>query len=125
YYYAESASSLAQYLAEDLERAGDTFATNVAVEITPPPGIELLEVYGREPIVGKRGTWTLPLADMAAGDERKIIVRVRVAEGAASDGTLDLAQVALRYDPIEGAAQSGSLVTTANVTADPAEVAAH
>ena len=77
YYFAESADMLAQLFSTELSRLGATVATRVQLRIAPQPGAEVLEVLGYETI-RSGGQLLVNVADMHAGETRKVIVALQV-----------------------------------------------
>jgi Ca-activated chloride channel family protein len=116
YYFVENASQLAEMFTAELGSAGKTVAADAELAVIAADGIQVLEVYG----YGARndaGTWVIPVADLAAGETRKIVARVRVR--VTSRGPIELATARLTYRPI-GERQSRAVVATAiaEVTGD-------
>jgi Ca-activated chloride channel family protein len=98
YYFVEDTARLAETFAAELGSAGKIVAADAELAITPAAGIEILEVYGYGAHLDG-STWFVPVADLAAGETRKIVARVRVR--AEARGTLELATARLAYRPID------------------------
>ena len=116
YYFLEDSAQLAEMFHAELGAAGKTVAADAELALVPAPGVEILEVYGYG--ARRNGTgWIVPVADLAAGEQRKIVARVRL--NATARGSLELATAELTYRPID--AHQRRVVTTtahAEVTGD-------
>ncbi len=82
YYYAQDAAALDAVFAGELKSLAGTVATQTELRLTPACGAEIVEVFGYE--TRRDGqTVIVPLADLAGGDRRKIVARVKVPAGSA------------------------------------------
>ena len=116
YYFIEESTQLADMFAAELGSAGKTVASDAELTLAAAPGIEILEVYGGGR-AGDNGTWTVPVADLTAGETRKIVARVRVR--AEAKGTIELATAHLVYRPVDAhQRREVSTVARAEVTGD-------
>ncbi len=88
YYFAESADMLAKLFSTELSRLGATVATRVQLRIAPKPGVEVQEVLGYDTV--RSGNQLLVnVADMHAGETRKVIVALEVQTS--NNGSMSLA----------------------------------
>jgi len=110
YYFAESADMLAQLFSTELSRLGATVATRVQLRIAPMPGVEVQEVLGYDTV--RSGNQLLVnVADMHAGETRKVIVALQVQ--APNKGSMSLAGLeASFFEP--GSTQMLNLSRTVN-----------
>lgn len=118
YYFVEDAAQLAQIFDSELTKLGATMATNVEVDIAPAPGVEILEALGYPTYRTAHGV-RIPVADLHAGEQRKIVLRVRVTTEHA--GAIDLASMRAEFLPT-GASEktSAAVALRAEVTDDRA-----
>jgi Ca-activated chloride channel family protein len=98
YYFVESSARLAEMFASELGRLGATAATEVRLAITPEAGVEILEAYGY-PMYREGGAVRVPVADLHAGEVRKVVLRIRVS--ANQLGAINLARVQTTFKPID------------------------
>jgi Ca-activated chloride channel family protein len=120
YYFAERAGDLGDRFASEMDRIGATVATDAVLEVTPAPGVELLEVFGY-PMGNAGRTVNIPIADLHAGEQRKVVLRLAVRS--ATPGSIDFADVRLRYTDIEArAAAESSIALSAIATSNSREV---
>jgi Ca-activated chloride channel family protein len=81
YYFVENTADLGAMFAKELGSIGETVAVDARLEVTPMPGVEVVDAYGyRIDRVG--GTVSVPIADLRAGETRKVVVQLRVQAGA-------------------------------------------
>lgn len=123
YYFAESGEMLAQMFDDELGRLGDTVATGAELMLQPAAGVEVIEAYGYPIVPVRFGLVSVPIADLRAGETRKVVFRVRVTATAA--GTIDLASARLAFTDL-GSGQTRTLGASARaeVTRDNAQVVA-
>lgn len=98
YHYVEGATALADVFVEELRAAGSVVARAPWVDITPAPGVEVLEFVGHDAEridAGGAVRYRVRPGDLYDGVERKIVVRVRVPAGAA--GAARVASVLTGY----------------------------
>lgn len=93
YHYLSEASQLEALLNGELQQLGAAVAGNVTVELTLPPHVRLTEWFGFQPERLGDGRYQVRLADVAAGEHRKLMVRLSVDVGAESALALATAQV--------------------------------
>ncbi len=98
YYFVESAAALPQMFETEMARLGATVATDVSVAISTAPGVEVLEALGY-PMYQQGSVYQVPVADLYAGEHRKLVVRLRVSAERAG-GTLELGTFDARFHPV-------------------------
>ena len=118
YYFVERAGDLSAMFARELGRLGDTMFTAGELALRPGADVELLEAIGY-PLVRDADGWRVPVADLRRGEQRKVVLRVKVR---ASGTTQDIVAVTWTYRTLSGAAQQQLAVARAMVTSDAAEV---
>jgi Ca-activated chloride channel family protein len=120
YYFCEASTALGQMFATELESLGATVATQLRLSLTPADGVEVLDAYGY-PLVREGGQTIVNVADLRAGEARKVVLRLRVTANRL--GAMKLADVGLRFRAVDGGAD-GALVAaaSANVTEDERRV---
>jgi len=116
YYFVEDTARLGEMFTAEISSAGKTVAADAELALDPASGVEMLEVFGYGAHL-EGSAWLVPVADLAAGETRKIVVRVRV--NADAGGAMDLATARLSYRPID-AHQRRTVTATARaeVTGD-------
>jgi Ca-activated chloride channel family protein len=116
--YIASPEVLPGAIRDELSRASHAVARNVRLRIDGLAGVSVERVLGYQPVGGDRfegGSVRLP--DFAAGEERRVLVKLRVPPG---HGLTALAQVELRLDgPASGAVASARDAAQATFTSDP------
>lgn len=114
YYFVERAGDLSAMFARELGRLGETMFTAGELALEPGAGVEVLEAIGY-PLIRDAGGWRVPVADLRRGEQRKVVVRVRVHATAA---TQDILSVSWTYKTLTGAAQEQLAVARAAITRD-------
>ena len=85
YYFVENTANLGAMFARELGGLADTVASDVHVTLRDVPGATAVETFGY-PASRDGGGLVIPVADVRAGETRKVIVRIRVAAGASAIG---------------------------------------
>lgn len=98
YYFVEDTADLATMFDQELGSLGETVAVDTRVELVPAAGVAIVEAYGYRIEKRSDGTTIVPIADLRAGESRKVVVRVRVTADRA--GRLDLVATTLRWRPV-------------------------
>jgi Ca-activated chloride channel family protein len=114
-------SELASVFERDVEQHIKAVGRDVKVDVSLPPGVDLVEAIGwrTEPIPGG---FRVSLGDIGAGAAKKIVARVRVRP-ADAQGAQPVAVVAASwYDLVDAADAHATSVATATVTHEVAEV---
>ncbi len=121
YYFVEDTAKLADMFARELTGLGSTVAADARLVVDPQPGVMIEEAYGYA-FNQAAGQIVIPLADLRAGETRKVVLRATVT-GAA--GRLDVARLALHWRRVDDGMQDSARTDLATlVTTDPAAVAA-
>lgn len=76
YRYLSNGDEVAAAFTKELSKAAATAATNVVLSLETAPGIELVSVFGFDAAIAG-GRVELPIADIAAGDVRRVVLRVK------------------------------------------------
>jgi Ca-activated chloride channel homolog len=97
YYFVEQFADLATMFDQELGSLGETVAVDTRVELVPAAGVTIVEAYGYR-LERKDGKTIIPIADLRAGESRKVVVRVRVTAERA--GQLDLVSTRLTWRPV-------------------------
>jgi hypothetical protein len=106
----------------ELGTLSQTVASDLQLQVTELPGVHIEEAYGYPMTRGADGV-VVPVADLRAGETRKVVLRVSLAAPRA--GALDLVRVALGWRRVsDGAIGTARAVASADVVDDPAAVAA-
>jgi hypothetical protein len=124
YHYVEKDTALAAVFADELRAAGTVVARAPWVDLTPAPGVEVLEFVGHdaEPVASPGVVrWRVRPGDLYAAVDRKIVVRLRVPAGAV--GAAAVASVMLGYREAS-AAETAHLAAAAVRTTIVADAAA-
>jgi Ca-activated chloride channel homolog len=100
-YHLDSPNEMARIIEQELRYLQVTVATAAYVEIVPAPGVSIEGVPGVHSAWGPSGTLRVPLGALTAGQERELLVRLRVRPG--RQGERALLSVRLHYtDPRDG-----------------------
>lgn len=122
YYFVEDTVALSAMFARELAALGQTVAADVQLRVIERPGVRVEGAYGY-PMTRTAGGAVVPVADLRAGDVRKIVLRIRVS--AAQPGALTLADLALDWRQVaDGAPGAARAVAAVDIVDDPAAVAA-
>jgi Ca-activated chloride channel family protein len=122
YYFVEDTVALSQMFVGELAMLSQTVAADVQLIATPGPGVQIEEVYGY-PMTRAGDRVVVPIADLRAGESRKVVVRVAIA--AAHQGSRVIADVDVGWHQVSDGAQRRSRATAVvDVVDDPAAVAA-
>ena len=77
HYFVESPGSLARIFDDELRSLLETVASQAEVEIALAPGVQMTELFDRE-FVRDRGRIRVPLGTFARGDNKSVLMRLRV-----------------------------------------------
>jgi len=122
YYFAEDAAQLTAMFAHELGGLADTVAMQARLVLTDGPGARIVEAYGY-PLSRTGDHVIVPIADLRAGETRKVVLRMEVAPS--RTGPLKLTEVELGWQrPSDGAIRHAATIATAEVVDDVSEVAA-
>jgi Ca-activated chloride channel family protein len=121
YYFAEDTALLADLFRRELDSIGATTATSVQVGLIAAPGVEIVEAYGY-PLRTDGAMTTIPIADLRAGETRKVVLRVSVD---AAKGKAQIASLQLGWRRvIDGTQRRANATVRAEVVDDAGVVAA-
>jgi len=112
HYFVENPDGLGRIFERELTGLEQTVAKNARLDLEFASGVTLLEIADRGHEGGGRSA-SVPLGAFSAGDERTVLARVRVSNGALGERTLVTAT--LRYDDLTRdtiSEQRGELLAT-------------
>jgi len=122
YFYVADPESVGDFLAEELDGMSRVVARSPVVRLQLAPGVEVADVFGYS-FTQEGRRLEIPVADIISGEERKIMLRLRVpAHGKASRV---VSRASLRFVAQasgEAHTQAGSLMAV-RITSAPALVA--
>jgi hypothetical protein len=105
----------------ELSGLGSTVAADARLVVDPQPGVTIEEAYGYA-FTQVAGQVVIPLADLRAGETRKVVLRATVS---GAPGRLDVAKLALHWRNVTDGMQDTAVTDLATiVTTDPAAVTA-
>jgi Ca-activated chloride channel family protein len=118
YHYVKDSYALQSVFDKELHSMQSTVATGVELLINPLCGAQLIDVFGY-PTTKEGEGMLVPLSDIAGGDKRKVVLKLRADE--ASGAATDLVSATLRFtDPKTGQKQTINLSLGAALTDDVA-----
>jgi Ca-activated chloride channel family protein len=124
YYFAKDAVALSQMFVHELGTLSQTVASGVRLIATPGPGVRIEEAYGY-PMTRSGDRVIVPIADLGAGETRKVVFRTTLAAATATTGTRAIAQIDVAWHAVSDASERGAhAAADAELTTDPAAVAA-
>lgn len=97
HYFVEDEAGLPAIFAEELDGLVRTVASRAEVELDLAPGVQLLEVMDRS-FTRDGSRIVVPFGAFAQGDEKTLLVRLRVPRGQA--GERPVAEVRMRYEDL-------------------------
>jgi Ca-activated chloride channel homolog len=122
YYFVEDTVALSAMFSRELGNLSQTIASDVRLVATPGPGVRIEEAYGY-PMTRAGDSVVVPVADMRAGETRKVVFRVTVA--AAHEGSLVVSQIDVGWHRVSDGVQRAARATAeVDVVHDPAQVTA-
>jgi Ca-activated chloride channel family protein len=122
YYFVEDTRKLDAMFAYELGGLTETVATEARLVLTDTPNARVVEAYGH-PLQRSGDHVIIPIADLRAGETRKVVLRTEVAP--ATTGPLTITNVELGWRRLsDGAARRAATSVDVEVVADQAEVAA-
>jgi len=104
YYFVEDTAKLGQMFERELGGLAETVASDVRLVITDAGGT-IEEAYGY-PIMRSGNEVVVPIADLRAGETRKVVLRSTI--NTSRTGLLTVAQFALHWRRVVGAAERGA-----------------
>ncbi len=94
YYFIESPRGLASIMNKELNSLSSVVAQNASIDLKLGRGVNVLDVIGCEHSL-VNGTYTIPVGDLYAGEQREFTVELSIPEGS---GTLVVATGSLAYE---------------------------
>ena len=122
YYFVEDTVALSAMFSRELGNLSQTVASDVRLVATAGVGVRIEEAYGY-PMSRDGGSVIVPIADLRAGETRKVVFRVTVA--AAHQGPLVISQIDVGWHRVsDGAQRAAHAIAEVDVVDDPSAVAA-
>jgi Ca-activated chloride channel family protein len=121
YYFVEDTVALSTMFVRELATLSETVASDVQLRILELPGVRVEEVYGYPMTRGPDGV-VVPIADLRAGESRKVVLRLSVS--APRTGELAIARAVVDWRRVsDGALRTAHALARVDVVDDPAAVA--
>lgn len=118
YYFVEDTVAMAAMFSRELGTLGQTVASDVRLVVAAGPGVRIEEAYGY-PMTRAGDRVVVPVADLRAGETRKVVFRVTVA--AAHEGPLVIAAVEVGWHRVaDGVPRAAHTTAVVDVVQDPA-----
>jgi Ca-activated chloride channel family protein len=122
YYFVEDTSNLDAMFTRELGGLTATVAADVRLVLTDGPGAHIVAAYGY-PMTREGNQVIVPIADLAAGETRKVVLRVEVTES--HTGPLAVAAVELDWRRVrDGMIRHATTQAVADIVDDVALVSA-
>lgn len=122
YYFVEDTVALSTMFAQELEALGAVIAADVRVGVTPSPGVRVVEAYGY-PMTRSGDGVVVPIADLRAGETRKLVLHLHVA--APASDAFELARIDASWRDVALATRgNATAAATAQLERDPDAIAA-
>ncbi len=121
YHFVEDTANLSALFQRELGQLADTVATDARLVIEQPVGVRIEEAYGYP--MSREGTAiVIPIADLRAGETRKVVLRVTIAQSEL--GAFDVSTVRLGWRRVtDGRQRSAVTGVRAEVVDDARAVA--
>lgn len=114
YDYVENTATLADMFAQELGGLTQTVAADLRLEIEESASTRVIDAYGY-PLLREGGSLVVPVADLRAGEERKVVLRVMVSGN-------DVASLDLGWRRVsDGAHRDSQAIVATTLTTDPGE----
>jgi Ca-activated chloride channel family protein len=124
YYFVEDTVALSQMFARELGQLSQTVAAEVRLVATPGAGVRLAEAYGY-PMTRDGDSVVVPIADLRAGETRKVVFRVSLAASSANAAPRIVSQIDVAWRRVsDGSQRASHAVAEVDVIDDPAAIAA-
>lgn len=122
YHFVEDTVALSAMFGRELATLSQTVAADVQLRIAELPGVRIEEAYGYPMRRGGDGV-LVPVADLRAGESRKVVLRITVA--AHATGELAIARAIVDWRRVsDGAVRRAQALARVDVVEDPAAVEA-
>ncbi|NCG17724.1 MAG: VWA domain-containing protein [Rhodobacterales bacterium] len=116
YDFVDNPRGLSDVFTTELSRTAAVVATDVEIDLRLPEGVEGLGVIGWDATPSSSG-WSIRLGDIVAGEQRKVVVRLRVNAG--QQGPIEVANLVANYtDLVDGQSAQASTQAHVQVTQD-------
>lgn len=121
YHFVEDTANLSALFQRELGQLADTVATDARLVIEQPAGVRIEEAYGY-PMSRDGNAVVIPVADLRAGETRKVVLRVTIAQSEL--GSYDVSTVRLAWRRVaDGLARTAIAPVRAEVVDDSRAVA--
>ena len=123
YAFLATGSELATFLRRELDEASQTVVDQVVANVTLPPGFRLARAVGASVPV-RRGTVSLPIGPMFAGDQRKVVIELEgesFPAGPIGNLSLDVTYRTVRDNESRTLARRGVALTAVPSEAEAAD----
>lgn len=121
YYFVEDTGNLDAMFQRELGGLSETVAMDARLTIEPGPNVKLVEAYGYPTVHVGMGMLEVPIADLRAGETRKIVVHALVGPNA---GMIDVARVKLAWRRVaDSSLRNASATARAEVSSDATKIA--
>jgi len=122
YHFVENTADLSALFQRELGQLADTVATDARLVIEQPSGVRIEEAYGH-PMSREGNAIVIPIADLRAGETRKVVLRVTIAQ--AEIGAFDVSTVRLGWRRVsDGRPRTAVTSVRAEIVDDARAVAA-
>ena len=122
YYFVEKTEQLDAMFSRELGGLTETIAADVRLVLTDGPGARIEEAYGY-PMMRAGDHVMIPIADLRAGETRKVVLRVHLAP--VHTGPMTVTQVELGWRRVsDSAARHATTAARVEIVEDAAAVAA-
>jgi len=122
YYFVEDTVALSAMFGRELGTLSQTAASEVRLFVRELPGVHVVAAYGY-PMTRSADSVVVPVADLRAGETRKVVLRVDIA--APATGQLDLVDAEVAWCWVaDGTAAIARAIASVDVVDDPAAVTA-
>ena len=98
YGFISNAEATAALFERDLQQAATMVARGAALQLTPPPGVRFVQVFGR-PVSQSGETVTVSLPDFSARQVEKVVVQLAVSPNSRG-GSVDIGSFQLTYNDL-------------------------
>ncbi|HMG53572.1 MAG TPA: VWA domain-containing protein, partial [Kofleriaceae bacterium] len=122
YYFVEDTVALSAMFGRELGTLSQTVASEVRLFVRELPGVHVVEAYGY-PMVRTADAVVVPVADLRAGETRKVVLRISIAAQATGELVVVRAELAWRR-VADGMAGTARAIASVDVVDDPAAVTA-
>lgn len=125
YYFVEDTVALSAMFARELASLSRTVASDVRLVATAAPGVRIEEAYGypMTRVTRAGDSVVVPVADMRAGDTRKVVFRVTIAAG--HEGPFTISEVDVGWHRVpDGLQRAAHTTAEVDIVNDPRVVAA-